>query len=89
MPFRTYGMICPECKKSVLLGDVLLPLSSNLADLHNVLVKEDWKAEFRVCPTPRCKALMYTTVERLIFLDSPAPPQTLKNLVGPAWWTVD
>jgi len=76
MPFRTYGMICPQCKKTVLLGDVLLPFSSNLADLQDVLVREGWKAEFRVCANPKCKTLFYATIDRLIFLDSPAPPPT-------------
>jgi hypothetical protein len=76
MPSRIYGMICPECRKPFPLGDVRLPLSSNLVDLHHALIKQELEPEFRFCPNPRCKALVYTTIEKLIFLDSAASPQT-------------
>ena len=72
---RTYGVVCPACKKSFSVGRIDLPPYAGLLDLENELSEQDWKPGFRVCPNPKCKAAIYVTLQRLTFVDGPDLPQ--------------
>jgi len=70
---RTYGTVCPSCKKPFEVGKIELENGAQLADLRRALSELKWEAEFVECP--ECKAGKLCGPSDLIFLDYPKPPQ--------------
>ena len=69
---RTYGTVCSDCKKSILMGRIELPDGAQLVDLRRVLSERDWQNELVECP--ECKAGTLCGPNDLLFLDYPKLP---------------
>lgn len=67
---RMYGIPCSSCGRSVEVDRISLADGAQLADLHNALNAQDWKARTVICR--RCNTGTLATVDRLIFLGGPA-----------------
>ncbi len=66
---RIYGTVCPQCKKSFVMGKVPLEDGAQLADLRRALAERGWTNEWVTCPNLECNAGKLCGPDDLIFLD--------------------
>ena len=65
---RTFGIVCPTCRHTVVLGKVLLAPNAHLSDLRYRLTETNWQAEIQECTHPGCKTSILPHLGKLLLL---------------------